>query len=29
VQGRIEILGDIQDLIMPDACVDSIFAPSG
>jgi len=29
VQGRIEILGDIHDLIMPDACVDSIFAPSG
>ncbi len=26
VQGKIEILGDIDDLIMPDAQVDSIFA---
>jgi response regulator RpfG family c-di-GMP phosphodiesterase len=29
VQGRIEILGDIHDLIMPDARVDTIFARSG
>jgi HD-GYP domain-containing protein (c-di-GMP phosphodiesterase class II) len=27
VQGKIEILGDIQDLIMPDGRVDAIFAP--
>jgi HD-GYP domain-containing protein (c-di-GMP phosphodiesterase class II) len=27
VQGKIEILGDIEDLVMPGGRVDAIFAP--
>ena len=29
VQGRIEILGDLDDLVLPDGHVDKIFAQSG